>query len=122
MLVTEPIMASNPSGPSDDVWKALRPSEGEAPDDIEQQSPESVNEFRRLMLSSQEFRALPTVNPNSAPKGNLRDADKATIDTVFACLAILADEERRAISFGSQEGATTIRRAMHAIRKKFGLK
>ncbi len=121
MLVTEQIMASNPSGPSDDVWKALRPSEGESPDDIEQ-SPESVNEFRRLMLSSQEFRALPTVNPNAPPKGNLKDADKAMIDTVFACLAICADEERRAISFGSQEGATTMRRAMHAIKKKFGLK
>ena len=33
-------------------------------------------------------------------KGNLKDADKAMIDTVFACLAC-ADEERRAIFFGA---------------------
>ena len=29
-------MATNPSGPSDDVWKALRPRRDEAADDIEQ--------------------------------------------------------------------------------------
>jgi hypothetical protein len=112
-------MASNPS---DEVWKALRPSEAEAPNDLEPESSDTANEFRRLMLSSQEFRALPLTSANGAPKGDLKDVDKATLDTVFACLAICADEERRALSFGSQEGATTMRRAMHAIKKKFGLK
>ncbi len=110
------------SSPSDDVWKALRPSEAEAPNELEQQSSDAANEFRHLMLSSQEFRALPLANPNAAPTGNPKEIDTATLDTVFACLAICADEERRALSFGSQEGATAMRRAMHAIKKKFGLK
>ena len=115
-------MASDPPNkPSDDIWKALRPTEAEAPNDIQQQTEETANEFRRLMLSSQEFRALPTTNPNAA-QGKTGAIDKATYDTVFACLAICADEERRATSFGSTEGATAMRRAMHAIKKKFGLK
>ena len=118
-MVIEPIMASNAS---DEVWKALRPSEAEAPNDIEQQSSETVNEFRRLMLSSQEFRALPQTNANTAPaKGNPKDIVKTTIDTVFVCLAICAEEEHRATSFGSREGATAMRRTIHAIKKKFGL-
>ena len=110
------------SGSSDEVWKALRPPEAEASNDIEQESSETVNEFRRLMLSSQEFRALPLANANEVPKGNLKAIDNATLDAVFACLAICADEERRVLSFGSQEGATAMRRTMHAIKKKFGLK
>lgn len=110
------------SSPSDDVWKALRPPEAEGPKDVEPESADAGNELRRLMLSSQEFRALLPDNANAATKGHLKDADKATLDTVFACLAICADEERRAMSFGSQEGANTMRRAMHAIKKKFGLK
>ena len=110
------------SSPSDDVWKALRPPEAQSPNAPEAESTDSGNELRHLMLSSQEFRALFPDNANAAPKGHLKDADKATLDTVFACLAICADEEHRAISFGSQEGATTMRRTMHAIKKKFGLK
>jgi hypothetical protein len=119
MLAAEEIMDSDSQ---DEVWKALRPSEAEAPNDIEQQDSESANEFRRLMLSSQEFRALPSVNPNAQPNENPNDVDKAVIDTVFACLAICADEEHRAASFGSLEGVTSMRRTMHAIKKKFGLK
>jgi hypothetical protein len=118
------------SSSSDDLWKAFRPSplagkepaEADEPKDVEEPSAASANEFRRLMLNSQEFRALPSVSENAAAKGTTKDIDKTTIDTVFACLAICADEERRAMSFGSREGATAMRRTMHAIKKKFGLK
>jgi hypothetical protein len=127
MLATERIMASSSS---DELWKAFRPSppaseqpaELAEPKDLEEPSARPANEFRRLMLQSQEFRALPSANANAAAKGTPKDIDKTTFDTVFACLAICADEERRAISFGSQEVATAMRRTMHTIKKKFGLK
>ena len=117
------------SSSSDDLWKAFRPpppageepAEGEKAKDIEEPSAESANEFRRLMLNSQEFRALPSVSVNAAAKGTTKEIDKTTIDTVFACLAICADEERRAMSFGSPDGANAMRRTMHAIKKKFGI-
>ena len=42
-------MASDPPNkPSDDIWKALRPTETEAPNDIQEQSEETANEFRRV--------------------------------------------------------------------------
>jgi hypothetical protein len=114
---------------SDELWKAFRPSppageqpaDADEPKDLEESAAASANEFRRLMLNSQEFRALPSVNPNAAATGTTKEIDKTTIDTVFACLAICADEERRAISFGSREGAIAMRRTMHAIKKKFGI-
>jgi hypothetical protein len=126
MKVTDQIMAS---GSPDELWKALRPSlptngqpaEVEQPKDFEEPCAGPTNEFRRLMLQSQEFRALPSANANEAAKGTPKDIDKTTFDTVFACLAICADEERRAISFGSREDATAMRRTMHTIKKRFGI-
>jgi hypothetical protein len=115
---------------ADKIWNALRPSLGadlqpaetEEPRDIEETSCATVNDIRRLMLQSQEFRSImPSANTNPAAKGNPKDHDRTVFDTVFACLAICADEERRAISFGSREGATAMRRTMHAIKKKFGI-
>ena len=126
MNTTEQLLACSSS---DDIWKALRPplttgapcaTAGE-PRDLEEPSSDTVNEIRRLMFQSQEFRALPSATANAAAKGTPKDIDKTTIDTVFACLAICADEERRAISFGSREGATAMRRSMHTIKKKFGI-
>ena len=100
------------------IWKALRPS---LPEGTESVGADEPNEMRRLMLQSQEFRAItPSADVKSADKAG-KGLDRTTIDTVFACLAICADEERRAMSFGSTEGANAMRRAMHAIKKKFGI-
>ena len=127
MKATEQLMTSSSS---DGIWKALRPSplpsgqpaEAEASKELGQPSSVPLKDIRRLMLQSQEFRSImPSANTNPAVKGNPKDIDGTTIDTVFACLAICADEERRAISFGSREGAAAMRRSMHAIKKKFGI-
>jgi hypothetical protein len=100
------------------IWKALRPSRQDSTDPAGADEP---NEMRRLMLSSQEFRAFtPSAETKPADQGG-KKLDGATMDIVFACLAICADEERRAMSFGSIEGANAMRRAMHAIKKKFGV-
>ena len=103
---------------ADKIWQALRPSLQDSTDSVGADEP---NEIRRLMLQSQEFRAYtpfaetkPTDQPGKKP-------DSATIDVVFGCLAICADEERRAMSLGSIDGATAMRRAMHAIKTKFGV-
>ncbi len=107
-----------PGSSTDRIWKALRPSRQESTD---QAGADEPNEIRRLMLSSQEFRAFaPSAEAKPADKGG-KKLDGATMDIVFACLAICADEERRAMSFGSIEGANAMRRAMHAIKKKFGI-
>ena len=103
---------------ADRMWEALRPS---LPEGIESAGADEPNELRRLMLQSQEFRAIvPSADMKSANKGG-KGFDTTTIDTVFACLAICADEERRVMSCGSTEGAKAMRRAMHAIKKKFGI-
>jgi hypothetical protein len=110
----QPMAASS----TDRVWKALRPS---LPAGTEPAESDEPNDIRRLMLQSQEFRSImPSTEVKSADRGG-KEFDRATIDTVFACLAICADEERRAMSFGSREGATAMRRSMHAIKKKFGV-
>jgi hypothetical protein len=127
MKVIDPPKAGSPA---ENVWKALRPSlvpdaqpaEAVEPKNLEQPSCATVNDIRRLMLQSQEFRSImPSAEVKSADRGKSRESDRTTLDTVFACLAICADEERRAISFGSNEGATAMRRSMHAIKKKFGI-
>ena len=103
---------------ADRIWNALRPSRQDGTDPASADEP---NEMRRLMLSSQEFRAfIPSAETKPADKA-ARKLDGATMDIVFACLAICADEERRAMSFGSTEGANAMRRAMHAMKKKFGI-
>ncbi len=115
---------------TDKLWRALRPSfagnmppaEAGEPKDLEQPSSETVNDIRRLMLQSQEFRSImPSADVKSKGTDKPKEFDRTTIDTVFACLAICADEERRAMSFGSIEGATVMRRSMHTIKKKFGI-
>ncbi len=103
---------------TDRIWKALRPS---LPEGVESAGADEPNEMRRLMLQSQEFRAImPSAEAKAADKGG-KEFDRATIDTAFACLAICASEEHRAMSFGSIEGANAMRRAMYAIKKKFGI-
>jgi hypothetical protein len=107
-----------PGSSTDRIWKALRPSHQDSTD---QAGADEPNEIRRLMLSSQEFRAFaPSAEAKPTDKAG-KKLDGATMDIVFACLAICADEERRAMSFGSIEGANAMRRAMHAIKKKFGV-
>jgi len=107
-----------PGSSTDRIWKALRPSlqEGGAP-----AGDDEANEMRRLMLNSQEFRAFTPLSETKQADHAGKKLDGATMDIVFACLAICADEERRAMSFGAIEGATAMRRAMHAIKKKFGM-
>ena len=115
MKSTDQYMAGSSA---DRIWEALRPSVPEGTDSAGADEP---NEIRRLMLSSQEFRAFtPAAEAKPADQG-VKKIDGATMDIVFACLAICADEERRAMSFGSTEGANAMRRAMHAIKKKFGV-
>ena len=110
-----------PGSTADRIWKALRPSLPDSTDSAGADEPNEMNEMQRMMLNSQEFRAFtPSAEPKPAdPAG--KKLDGATMDVVFACLAICADEERRALSFGSSEGANAMRRAMHAIKKKFGV-
>ena len=115
MKITE---QHSPHSPVDGIWEALRPS----PVTSAQPSPAAMIDIRRLMLQSQEFRSImPFENTNAAAKGNSKDIDRTTVDAIFACLAICADEERRAMTFGSREGATAMRRSMHAIKEKFGI-
>ena len=115
MKATDRSMAGSSA---DRIWQALRPS---LPVSTETAEPDEPNEMRRLMLRSQEFRAIvPSADVKSADKGR-KAFDSRIIDTVFACLAICGDEERRAMSFGSNDGATAMRRSMHAIKKKFGI-
>ncbi len=107
-----------PGSSADRIWKALRPSSQDSPDSAGADEP---NEIRRLMLSSQEFRAFAPSGETKPADNAAKKLDGATMDIVFACLAICADEERRAMSFGSTEGANAMRRAMHAMKKKFGI-
>ena len=109
----------NAAGSSPDrIWQALRPSLKASTDSAGADEP---NEIRRLMLQSQEFRAYtPSADTKPADQAN-KKPDSETMAVVFACLAICADEERRAMSLGSTEGATAMRHAMHAIKKKFGV-
>ena len=103
---------------ADRIWQALRPS---LQDNTDSAGADEPNEIRRLMLQSQEFRAY-TPSAETKPTDQAgKKSDSATMDVVFACLAICADEERRAMSLGSIEGATAMRRAMHAIKKKIGV-
>ena len=100
----------------DRIWQALRPS---LQDSTDSAGADELNEIRRLMLQSQEFRAY-TPSAETKPTDQAgKKPDSVTMDVVFACLAICSDEERRAMSLGSIEGATAMRRAMHAIKKKF---
>lgn len=119
-----------PHGPIDGIWKALRPfpltgaPTADTGELKERGQPSSANviDIRRLMLHSQEFRSsVSSANANPAARGNAKDFDKTTIDAVLACLALCADEERREISTGSREGASAMRRSMHAIKTKFGI-
>ena len=114
MKSTDQYMAGSSA---DRIWEALRPS---LPEGVESAGADEPNEIRRLMLQSQEFRAFTPSETKPADHG-VKKLDGATMDTVFACLTICADEERRAMSFGSTEGANAMRRAMHAIKKKFGV-
>ena len=113
----KPTEQNVPGSTADKLWKALRPSLQDSTDSAGADEP---NEMRRLMLNSQEFRAF-TPSGETKPGDPAVKLDGATMDVVFACLAICADEERRASSFGSIEGANAMRRAMHAIKKKFGV-
>jgi len=114
----KPTSQLRPASSADRIWKALRPSLTEG---IEPAGADEPNEMRRLMLQSQEFRAIvSSADAKSADKSG-KGFDRTTIDTVFACLAICADEERRAMSSGSTEGANAMRHAMHAMKKKFGV-
>ena len=102
----------------DRIWQALRPS---LQDGTDSAGADELNEIRRLMIQSQEFRAYtPSAETKPTEQAGKRP-DSATMGVVFACLAICADEERRAMSLGSIEGATAMRRAMHAIKTKFGV-
>ena len=107
-----------PGSTADRIWEALRPSLQDSTDSAGADEP---NEMRRLMLNSQEFRAFTPSGETKSADPAAKKLDGATMDIVFACLAICADEERRASSFGSIEGANAMRRAMHAIKKKFGV-
>ena len=127
MKVTEQHL---PRSPIDGIREALRPSpvtgaqpaEAGSRKEREQRSCATAIDIRRLMLQSQEFRnSTSSANANPAAIRNGKDFEKMTIDTVIACLAICANEERREISFGSREGASAMRRSMHAIKAKFGI-
>ena len=103
---------------ADRIWQALRPS---LQDSTDSAGVDELNEIRRLMLQSQEFRAFPPSAETKPADQAAKKPDSVTMGVVFACLAICADEERRAMSFGSNDGATAMRRSMHAIKKKFGI-
>ena len=107
-----------PGSTADRIWKALRPS---LQDNTDSAGGDEHNEMQRMMLNSQEFRAFTPSGETKPADPAANKLDGATMDVVFACLAICADEERRALSFGSSEGANAMRRAMHAIKKKFGV-
>jgi len=117
-FVTKPTDEKAPGSTADRIWKALRPS---LQDSTEPADADESNEMRRMMLNSQEFRAFTPSAETKPSDAAGKKLDGATMDIVFACLAICADEERRASSFGSIEGANAMRRAMHAIKKKFGV-
>jgi hypothetical protein len=106
------------SSSADRIWKALRPS---LPESTEPAGADEPNEMRRLMLQSQEFRAIVSAADMKSADKSGKGFDRSTIDTVFACLAICTEEQRRAMSSGSNEGANAMRHAMHAMKKKFGL-
>ena len=116
--VMKAIDRSTAGSSADRIWQALRPS---LQDSTDSAGADESNEIRRLMLQSQEFRAFtPSAETKPADQAS-KKPDSVTMGVVFACLAICADEERRAMSFGSIESATAMRRAMRSIKKKFGV-
>ena len=85
---------------------------------LEQPSADTAEYIRRLMLQPQEVRKIvSTAGSRLAPE----DKDRAKLDAVYACLEICADEERRAIAFGSREAVAMTQRCIYSIKKKFGI-
>ncbi|MBI3526425.1 MAG: hypothetical protein HY067_00455 [Betaproteobacteria bacterium] len=114
---------------SDEVWKALHSVSGQRadaasamPKELEQPSTDTVDSIRRLMLQPQGLRKIvPMAGSRFASRLAIEDKDRAKVDAIFACLAICADEERRAIAFGSREAVAVTQRCIYSIKKKFGI-
>ena len=88
------------------------------PKELAQPSTDTVDNIRRLMLQPQGVR---NIAPLTGSRPALEDRDRAKVDAIFACLAICADEERRAIAFGSRDAVAMTQRCIYSIKKKFGI-
>ncbi len=92
------------------------------PKELAQLSTQPVDSIRRLMLPPQEARKPESMASSRLASGLfLNEKDRAKIDAIFACLAICAEEERRAIAFGSREGVAFTQRCIYNIKTKFGI-
>ncbi len=79
---------------------------------------DTVDNIRRPMLQPQEVRKIA---PMAGSRPALEDKDRAKLDAIYACLEICADEERRAIAFGSREAVAMTQRCIYSIKRKFGI-
>lgn len=92
------------------------------PKELEQPSSNTVDNIRRLMNEPQGSRSIaPTSRSRYASNRHADDKDPIKIDAIFACLAICADEERRANAFGSREAVAVTQRCILSIKAKFGI-
>jgi hypothetical protein len=114
---------------SDEVLRALHSVSGKRaeaasamPKQLEQPSTDTVDSIHRLMIQPQGVRSIaPAPSARLVSKQHLEDKDRVKIDAIFACLAICADEERRAIAFGSRDAVAVTQRCIYSIKKKFGI-
>jgi hypothetical protein len=92
------------------------------PKGLQRPSTDTVDSIRRLMLQPQAARKPEAMaSGRFASRVALDDKDRAKIDAIFACLAICAEEERRAIAFGSREAVAVMQRCIYTIKRKFGI-
>ena len=92
------------------------------PKQLEHPSTDTVDSIRRLIIQPQGVRSIaPAPSTRLVSKQRQEDKDRVKIDAIFACLAICADEERRAIAFGSREAVAVTQRCIDSIKKKFGI-
>jgi hypothetical protein len=114
---------------SDEVRRALHSVPGKQagaasamPKELEHRATDTVDSIRRLMLQPQEARKPEAMaSGRLASRLSLDEKDRAKIDAIFACLAICAAEERRAIAFGSREAIAVTQRCIYSIKTKFGI-
>ena len=92
------------------------------PKELEQPSSNTVDNIRRLMNEPKSPRSIaPASSPRFASSPHVNYKDPVKIDAIFACLAICADEERRALAFGSREAVAVTQRCIFSIKQKFGI-
>jgi hypothetical protein len=114
---------------SDEVRRAFQSVPGKEaaaasamPKELERSPTDTVDSIRRMMLPPQGARKPESMaSSRLASRLFLDEKDRAKIDAIFACLAICAEEERRAIAFGSREGVAVTQRCIYSIKTKFGI-